>query len=202
MSNLHAANPAQTSVGAPRRLRLWLILSGVAFIVCAVALAYGWTAIFGAAQTSQIAAKRAEEPPVKETKPPVAPKPATPSPPKKVIAKVPGKNAAAATTDQKPLWVSPTHGKPVELSYLPPGVQLIAITRPSDLLKHAEGEKIRASLGPNGDAMLQHIEKTTGVPLRYVDQLVIGGQVTSEGTWLVTFVVRTPKAMSRDKLLA
>jgi len=201
MSNLHAANPPLTSSVTRRRSRLWILIAGVAFTVCALALAYGWGAIFGTNESSQVIPTGAAEPPPKETPPLPVTKPAV-VPSKKPTKDIDRKKSAIATTDQKLLWVSPTHGKPIDLSYLPPGVQLIAITRPADLLKIPDGEKIRAAFGPDGAAMLNRIEQTTGVPLRYMDELIIGGQVTSDGVWLVTFVVRTPKAISAEKLLA
>src|SRR4051794_17895891 len=203
MSNLHAASRPPVSGATQSRRRVWLVLVvAIASICLVIAFAYARTAFFSATQSSPPVRDVAAVTPVEQSKLPTVTKAATPPPAKKTAKQVVSTKPAPSRPDEKLLWASPTHGKPIELNYLPPGVQLIAVTRPADLLKHAEGEKVRGALGPEGDAMLKHIEQTTGVPLRYMDQLIIGGQVTSEGIWLVTFVVRTPKAISAEKLLA
>ncbi len=71
------------------------------------------------------------------------------------------------------LWVSPTHGPPLDLAYLPPGVEIILALRPAELLAHPEGEKVIAALGPWAEAASQSIEATSGDANRAtIDRLV------------------------------
>ena len=104
--------------------------------------------------------------------------------------------------DTKDLWRSPTDGAPLNLGYLSPGAQLIAILRPAALLEHPDADKIRAALGPAGQRGIEAIEQATIARLGSIDQLIIGGQVTSAGNWLVTYVVHTKKEIPRDALVA
>jgi hypothetical protein len=76
--------------------------------------------------------------------------------------------------DGKTLWVSPTHGPPLDLAYLPPGVEIILALRPAELLAHPEGPKVIAALGPWAEAALQSIEATSGTDSQNFDRLVIG----------------------------
>ncbi len=104
--------------------------------------------------------------------------------------------------DTKELWRSPTEGSPLKLGYLSPGAQLIAVLRPAALLEHPEADKIRAALGPAGQRGIESIEKATIARLGSMERLIIGGQVTSAGNWLVTYVVHTKRAIPREALLA
>lgn len=158
-----------------------------------------------------------EQPEVVQTQPlqPASPSQAPPPPKPTLVADKPAKkekpkprqkakNARplAAESDTKSLWVSPTNGKPLDLGYLSPGAQIIGVLRPRSLLAHPEAEKIRAALGPEGQRGIEAIEKITIAKLTSIDQLVIGAQANSAGEWLVTYVVRTEKAIPRDALLA
>ncbi|HEY2895082.1 MAG TPA: hypothetical protein VGJ16_12735 [Pirellulales bacterium] len=111
-------------------------------------------------------------------------------------------NAAKRADEGKLLWESPTNGHPLNLGYLSPGAQIIAVLRPAVLLEHPEAEKIRAALGPAGQRGIESIEQVTIAHLTAMDQLIIGGQVTSAGKWLLTYVVHTKKAVPREALVA
>src|SRR3954451_3154668 len=104
MSNLHAANPPRTSRMTRRGSRLWLIVTAIAFITAAIALTYGWTSIFGASETSQIAAKRDVQPPPQETKPARVTKTLAPPAAKSTAKQSSRKKPTVPATDQKPLW--------------------------------------------------------------------------------------------------
>ena len=104
--------------------------------------------------------------------------------------------------DGKTLWVSPTHGSPLDLAYLSPGAQIIAVLRPAALLQHPEGEKVRAALGPTGQAEIKFVEQMTGMRLTDMEQLIVGCQASSDGKWMVTFVVHTPQISFPAMLLA
>lgn len=93
--------------------------------------------------------------------------------------------------DGASLWVSPTDGPPLDLAYLPPGVELVLALRPQSILSNSEGEKIVASLGPHGAAAIAEIERSIGMSLQEVERLLVGWQVGRDGAYLPTFVVTT-----------
>jgi hypothetical protein len=93
--------------------------------------------------------------------------------------------------DGHSMWVSPTDGPPLDLAYLPPGVEMVLAMRPAKLLAHSESEKVLAALGPRGESAMQWIESRIGMPLRDVERLVIGWQVTRDGTYLPSLIVTT-----------
>ena len=103
--------------------------------------------------------------------------------------------------DGKSLWTSPTEGKPLDLAYLPPGSQIIVALRPAALLKHPEGEKVVAALGPIGHSAVEQIERLAGLSLHEIDRLVIGCQPSSDG-WQTTLVVYTSQPIDRGSLKA
>jgi hypothetical protein len=108
------------------------------------------------------------------------------------IARQPGKTVAEPELiddDGQTLWESSTHGGPIKLAYLPPGCQIILALRPAEMLAHPEGERIAAALGPIGGSAMRCVEQTVGIPLRDIEELLIGWQVTRDGKWDTTLVV-------------
>lgn len=75
--------------------------------------------------------------------------------------------------DGRTLWESPTDGAPLELRYLPSGAQVILVLRPADLLASDEGPKLIDALGPAGESLTANLERTLGIPLADVEQLVV-----------------------------
>ena len=104
--------------------------------------------------------------------------------------------------DGKTLWVSPTEGKPLDLSWLSPGAQIIVSLRPAALLKMDEGEKVRAALGPVGQQAIDDIERTTAIPLVEMDRLVVGCQTAADSKWSATIVVHSAKPIASEAILA
>jgi hypothetical protein len=100
--------------------------------------------------------------------------------------------------DGKTLWESPTHGRPLKLAYLPPGCQIILAVRPADFAAQPDAEKVVTTLGPIGVRVVQFVKKTVDIPLRDVEQLLVGWQVTHEGNWETALVVgATPEATAK-----
>lgn len=93
--------------------------------------------------------------------------------------------------DGKTLWASPTHGPPLDLANLPPGVEIVLALRPVHLLSHPDGEKIVAALGPLGTQAIESLEHLTGVKLAEIERLVVGWQIARDGSPVATLVVTT-----------
>src|SRR3954452_773216 len=104
--------------------------------------------------------------------------------------------------DGKSQWVSPTHGKPLDLAYLSPGAQIIVALRPAELLKQGEGEKIRQALGPLGQHAIETVEHVTTLPLNEIDRLLVGCQISSAGEWSITYVAHAARPIAREALRA
>jgi hypothetical protein len=98
--------------------------------------------------------------------------------------------------DGKSLWVSPTAGVPISLSYLPHGTQLVLHVRPAELLAHAEGEKVLAALGPWGEEVVALVEQQIGVPLADVEALTVAVHPTLSGELHTTWRLRLAKPAS------
>lgn len=99
--------------------------------------------------------------------------------------------ASLIDDDGQTLWASSTHGQPLNLAYLPAGSQIILALRPAALAEHAEGVKVVAALGPLGKRGVAWLKHVTGMALRDMDQLLLGIQAVSDGTWNVSLVIRS-----------
>jgi hypothetical protein len=195
MSELNAPIPESVLPPKPRRHNEWLIIGGVVACLAIAFFVFGRGLFFGPAQPS---AEQSEEQPAKPNIPPdLIPqlKPASKDEPE-------ADTSPLIDDDGKTLWESPTNGKPLDLAYLSPGAQIIVAMRPAALLKHAEGEKIRAALGPLGQSGIEFVESAAGMPLADMERLVVGCHINSEGTWQTTFVVRASKPITSESLLA
>jgi len=76
----------------------------------------------------------------------------------------------------EPLWQSPTAGKPLNLAYLPAGVQMVIALRPADLIANPEAARIfdARTLGPVSDWFTKDLPAMVGQPLASVDQAIVG----------------------------
>src|SRR5688572_11130611 len=64
---------------------------------------------------------------------------------------------ALVDDDGETLWSSPTDGVPLQLAYLPPGVQIVVALRPAALIEHPEWEKVYAALEPTGQRGIRYV---------------------------------------------
>jgi hypothetical protein len=189
MTNPRATLPNRMPPPEPRGGSPWLLVSVVGGFVVVSALIIGGLLIFG------------------PSPPPPPPEPARPEPPP-VAAKtetVDGKADDAKTTDTsddssslidddgKTLWASPTHGKPLDLAYLPPGCQIIISLRFNEVLSH---ENVDASfypvLDPSLVTMLRELSPAildeTSKPIES-PPMIIGLQISPNGEWIVSRVI-------------
>ncbi len=122
----------------------------------------------------------------------------TPAP--EATTEVPTPEATLIDDDGQTLWTSPTHGQRLNLAYLPPGSQIIFALRPAALAAHPEGVKVVTALGPLGKRGVEWSKQMTGMALRDIDQLLVGSQAASDGTWNVSLVVRTKAAIDAAQI--
>jgi len=99
------------------------------------------------------------------------------------------------------LWVSPTQGQPLKLRYLPPGVQVFMTIRPAELFISEEGERLRAALGPTGQAYLELLEQTTRFDVGDLEQVVIGLQAERGGAMQASLVVHLREPIEEAALV-
>jgi hypothetical protein len=81
---------------------------------------------------------------------------------------------ASTRSAREPLWQSPTAGQPIELRFLPPGVQAVVVWRAADFMAHPEAVKILGALGAWGDWLNGALPAQTGVPLANCQRVTIG----------------------------
>jgi len=91
--------------------------------------------------------------------------------------------------DGQTLWVSPTDGLPLDLAFLPPGVEIILALRPEAIADHPEGNKIINAVKPVADTGMQFASDTFS-DAAGVKQLVVGWELKADGRWQSTLVAR------------
>jgi len=82
-------------------------------------------------------------------------------------------HAQGIADDGKTLWISPTSGTPLDLTYAPLGTQLLLHVRPAALASHPEGGKALAALGPWGEWAIAQVEKYSGAKLQEISSLLV-----------------------------
>lgn len=90
-----------------------------------------------------------------------------------------GKQAAvrAVVVDDPDLpWASPTDGSPPTLAYLPPGSQLVLLTRPAEISGDEEGRLFLRALGPRVEQAVQLLTTACGRELDGIESLQAGWQ--------------------------
>jgi hypothetical protein len=153
------AEAARTPADSRRRKRCSeLLIVGGVLVVLAGALSYAARDLWMAPAGKSV---------------PIAKPQAVPAP---TFAKVSEAASELIDDDGQTLWASPTHGPPLELAYLPPGLEIILALRPAELLEHPEGVKVVAALGPWFVTAMHSIEATSGTKSSNFDRLVIGVQ--------------------------
>jgi hypothetical protein len=116
-------------------------------------------------------------------------------------AKPAGAVSELVDDDGQTLWVSPTDGPPLDLAYLPPGVEIILALRPEAVADHPEGDKIIDAVKPVAHAGIKFASDTFPDVVG-VKQLVVGWEFKADGRWRATLVARLSGHDSAQDYLA
>ncbi len=89
-----------------------------------------------------------------------------------------------------PLWESPTEGDPLELRFLPPGVQVVAAVCIAEFLAHPEAERLLEVLGRWGQPFIDQLTSIAGITTEDIDHALIGlldaSPAPPESVWVIT----------------
>ena len=179
-----AATPTASQLAAiaatKRAARLRMIGMGVAGGLVSLVLAIG---LFGGGSTP---APPSPTPPSPAPPSPAPPSPAPPSPAPPLPAPplpAPPAQASVKIVDSPDLpWASPTTGRPPTLAYLPPGMQLILLARPAEIVANDEGLRFVRALGPRVERGITALAATCGCGLDGIEELLAGWQAGSPDT--------------------
>ncbi len=107
------------------------------------------------------------------------------------------------TLQGEPMWASPTQGEPLDLRYLPPGVQVVVSLRPELLLNHEQGKITVELLGLTQQGALEALERIGRVPLHQVELAVVGFLAGPPGRLpRAALILHTKQPLSTEDLLA
>jgi hypothetical protein len=103
------------------------------------------------------------------------------------------------------LWESPTAGPTIDLAYLPERTQGIVAWRPARTLADPEAARAVESLDRWARQVVPDLEKRLGIPLREIEQLLIGfldGELTDDGLGMprLALVARTARPLAAAEL--
>jgi serine/threonine-protein kinase len=109
----------------------------------------------------------------------------------------------AVVESQSLPWAGPTSGRPPVLEYLPPGAQIVLLTRPAEIVSEDEGKKFLKSLGPRVTAAVAAVEKACGCGLEGIESLQVGWQSGEGGAgmiagWVASLREAAPLAADAD----
>lgn len=79
-----------------------------------------------------------------------------------------------AADDGQLLWLPPTLGETVDMTFVPPLAKVYLIARPSDILANTQGADAVRALGDDFAIVRQNWERAAGVKLDEIERLVIG----------------------------
>lgn len=121
--------------------------------------------------------------------------------PSGVVVRAAGEHSArGAQEGDRP--VSPTHGRPLSLRYVPMEARIVIHLRPADLWKpEGAGAEWRACLGPLGDWMETQLKSRCLVEPTTIDEALFALIPASRETFDVATVVRTTREFKRSEIL-
>lgn len=100
------------------------------------------------------------------------------------------------------IWQSPTGGEPIDLAWLPSGVQVVVALRPAELTKQSEWPKLsdKRTLGLLGQWLTDDLPKATGKTLDQLETIIVGLLDGSPGPPKVALVARSSGEFNLDEL--
>ncbi|WP_428305297.1 hypothetical protein [Lacipirellula sp.] len=162
----------------PDRRWLWIASSVISAVVAVAFIAYLLINSFSA-----------NDPPLQPSEPgrpapgATIPKASPATPPANEIPPADAAPPAAELVDDPTgqlLWGEPTSGPPISLAYVPAGTQCLLYFRPADIARHAEGDRLRAALGPWGQGAVAELESLLGGELSEVAALLVAVTVSDD----------------------
>ncbi|HET6883987.1 MAG TPA: protein kinase [Pirellulales bacterium] len=101
-----------------------------------------------------------------------------------------------------PIWQSPTAGQPLNLAWLPPGVQVVLALRPAELSQQPEWQKLtdKRTLGTLAAWLTDDLPKATGKTPDLLESVVVGLLDGSPGPPKVALVARSNEEFNLDEL--
>lgn len=93
-------------------------------------------------------------------------------------------------------WASPTSGLPPTLAYLPPGSQLILLTRLAEVAADDEGKLFLTSLGPVAESAVAELVKLCGGDIAALELVQAGWQAGGPDEVLGAYAVRFAEGRS------
>jgi eukaryotic-like serine/threonine-protein kinase len=100
------------------------------------------------------------------------------------------------------IWQSPTSGEPIDLAWLPSGVQVVLALRPAELTQQSEWQKLsdKRTLGLLGQWLTDDLPQVTGKTLDQLETVVAGLLDGSPGPPKVALVARSSDEFKLDEL--
>jgi hypothetical protein len=193
MSNPRTRLPSRLPPPEPRKGSPWLLVSVVGGCVVMSIMVIGGLLLFGPTPPPPPAVTaQSEAPPVAAKTDALEAKIA-----ESKTSESSDTSSALVEDDGKTLWASPTNGRPLDLSYLPPGCQIIISIRIGEISQQKGGLSALLSLGPGIEIVKKvhaHIMESRSFWTQS-DAMTIGLQVDAQGAWLMTRVVELGEPM-------
>lgn len=104
--------------------------------------------------------------------------------------------------DGKLPWASPTSGKPIDLSQVPPSGGVFIAIRGADLMSTKEGPKAIQALGPKFESVLATWEKASGFKLGELEQAIVTLHGNNNAFPRVSIVGRPKSSKTHAELLS
>lgn len=104
--------------------------------------------------------------------------------------------------DGTTIWMAPTLGGPFEVRHLAPGVQMLLMLRPAELLTLGEGRRVFDMLGPAGESLRAWVQQSTGLTLEEIERLDIAFYDPVDGKLQLQAVVYPVNPRAEADMLA
>jgi hypothetical protein len=186
-----ASSPVSPARRQPRNQ--WLIVCGILACLFAVGLVVAAWGVLSRPRGHKTVSTPSQ------TSPPATDASASNLAPSAQAPFVPTDDVTLIDDDGQTLWVSPTAGRPLDVSLLPPGTQIILALRPADWIKNPQATKMLNALGPFYYRVANFIPNYSWSSDWYqVFRLLIGLQIDRDGEWVMTRVYFMPRPFTEN----